>query len=189
MSEIKRDYSFYKFIHSCNEIKEFCYVGSTSNVKCRKSEHKSRCNNPDSPKYNTKLYQVMRDNGGFENFKMVILGTRENLTKTEAHMVEEEYRKSENANLNDRRCFLSPEVKKQYNKEYSEAHREESAEYNKKWYEANKDEKAEYNKKWYEAHKDEKAEYNRKWNEAHKDEKAEYNRKWREAKKQAAKNI
>ena len=150
MSEpITRTYTFYKYIHICSEIDDFCYIGCTSNVKSRKKQHKSVCNNPNDKNHNLKLYQVMRDNGGFDNFKMAILGVRENITKKEAHMVEEEYRKSENANLNDRRCFISPEERAEQkivsqkrwtnkNPDYFKNWREENSDYHKKWYEAKK---------------------------------------------------
>ena len=42
-------------------------------------------------------------------------------------------------------------------------------EYNRKYYEAHKDEHREYKRKYYEAHKDEHREYQRKYREAHKD--------------------
>ena len=164
MSEpITRTVTFYKFVHNCNEIDDFCYVGHTSNVKCRKASHKYRCNNPDSPNHNNKLYQVMRANGGFKNFKMAILGVRENLTKTEAHIIEEEYRKSENANLNTYCCYVAPEDQTEHHKLRK-----------KNWYEANKEKVLENKKKRYETHKEEIS---------------EYNKKYYQAKKQAAQNI
>ena len=167
MSEpITRTYTFYKLIHICNEIDDFVYVGSTSNVKCRKQQHKSNCNNPNYPGYNFKLYQVIRANGGFENFKMAILGTRENITKKEALMVEEEYRKSERANLNMNNCYLAPEERKNYHKNYYKNWREENPDYCKNWREENPD----YHKNW-------------------REENPDYYKNWYEAKKKAAQDI
>ena len=185
MSEpIRKTIIFYKIIHICSEINNFCYVGHTCNVKSRKSQHKSDCNNPDSPNHNNKLYQVIRTNGGFKNFKMVILGTRENLTKTDAHIIEEEYRKSENANLNTYRCHLTPEERaeqiknwREENPDYFKNWREENPDYFKNWCEKNSD----YHKNW----REENPDYFKNWCEKNPD----YHKNWREAKKQAAKNI
>ena len=44
------------------------YIGITSNVNFRKTEHKSNCNNATSPRYNYNLYQYIRNNGGWNTF-------------------------------------------------------------------------------------------------------------------------
>ena len=54
----------YKLVCNDVEIKER-YVGSTTNMKVRKNQHKSVCNNPNSEKYNIYLYQFIRENGNF----------------------------------------------------------------------------------------------------------------------------
>lgn len=187
MSEpITRTYTFYKFVHNCSETDDLlCYVGHTSNVKSRKALHKSRCNNPDSPNHNNKLYQVMRANGGFKNFKMAILGTRENLTKTEAHIIEEEYRKSEKATLNTYCCYLAPEDRAEHHKLAQKKWFNKNLDYHKNWREKNPD----YDKNWREANKERVSELNKKWYEANKEKVIENTRKWREAKKQTAQNI
>lgn len=128
MSEpIKRDYIFYKFVHNCNDITDFCYVGSTSNETKRKQKHKTDCNNPDSKNYNYDVYKIMRANGGFSNFKMVTIGTATQLTKKEANKTEEQYRVSERANMNMIRCFTTPEQKLEYGREYSKKYRANNA--------------------------------------------------------------
>lgn len=47
------------------------YVGHTTDMRRRKYNHKSYCNNEKGEKYNLNVYQFIRDNGGFENFDMV----------------------------------------------------------------------------------------------------------------------
>jgi hypothetical protein len=47
------------------------YVGSTTDFRKRKSTHKSICNNPNSKDYNRKIYQTIRDNGGWDNWTMI----------------------------------------------------------------------------------------------------------------------
>ena len=66
------DYSqtvIYKIV--CNDLNVTnCYVGSTTNFRRRKCEHKSRCANENSKGYNFKCYKLIRDNGGWENWSM-----------------------------------------------------------------------------------------------------------------------
>lgn len=50
-----------------------CYVGHTTNFVSRKYRHKTDCNSPSSPKYNYKIYKIIRENGGWENFSMVFI--------------------------------------------------------------------------------------------------------------------
>jgi len=59
------DYSktiIYKIEHIEND--EFVYVGHTTCWDKRKCLHKFNCLNERSKKYNLKLYQMMRENGG-----------------------------------------------------------------------------------------------------------------------------
>jgi len=48
-----------------------CYVGHTTNIYSRKIEHKYACNNETSKSYGSKLYQFIRDNGGFDNWSLI----------------------------------------------------------------------------------------------------------------------
>jgi hypothetical protein len=194
----KLDYTFYKWIHTTQELENFIYVGSTANIVSRKAKHKSDCNNVNSKCYNLALYKKMREYG-YENFKMVILGTTENITKREAEAIEEEYRIAEKANLNGRRCYTTEEQNKELKKQthklyreenkeqfkqYREEHKEEAkayreenkqvlAEKRKQVYQDNKAELIEKAKKYYQDNKEQALENGKKWHEAHKEEKAE----------------
>lgn len=98
------------------------YVGSTCDFAVRKKNHKTSCFNEKSDKYNTKLYQNIRENGGeysIELYKLFPCNTNEEL-RTE----EEEVRKYLNANLNSQRAFMSEEEEIKYHKEYRENNRE-----------------------------------------------------------------
>ena len=55
--------------HSINES----YYGSTTNFKQRKNEHKSRCNNINSEAHDSIKYQIIRNNGGWDNWSMVLV--------------------------------------------------------------------------------------------------------------------
>ena len=60
----------YKIVCSDLDI-ENCYVGSTTHFSKRKNKHKSVCCSPDNRDHNLKLYKFIRDNGGWENWKMI----------------------------------------------------------------------------------------------------------------------
>ncbi len=62
----------YKIVCSDISIKD-CYVGSTTDFSKRKAHHKSRCTNPDSKKYNLKVYQFIREHGDWENWNMILV--------------------------------------------------------------------------------------------------------------------
>ena len=49
------------------------YVGSTTNLASRKSQHKKNCKNPNSPDYEKKLYQYIRADGGWTNQYIVVM--------------------------------------------------------------------------------------------------------------------
>ena len=120
----KLDYTFYKWIHTSKDLTDLCYVGSTANITNRKYQHKSNSNNPNNKSYNNLLYATIRENGGFENFKMVILGTAEQITKREAQAIEEEYRIAEKANLNTYRCYTTDKQKTEQMKQYSKIYKQ-----------------------------------------------------------------
>ena len=50
-----------------------CYVGSTTSFRSRKSKHKSNCNKENNKDYNRKVYQFIRDNGGWNNWDMILI--------------------------------------------------------------------------------------------------------------------
>ena len=50
-----------------------CYVGSTTQFNTRKSQHKYSCNNPNTHGYNYKIYQFIRNNGGWDNWSIIMV--------------------------------------------------------------------------------------------------------------------
>ena len=119
------DYIFYKIVCISDDI-DLCYVGSTANWKERQRDHKNKCNNENSKGYNSKKYQIIRENGGWNNFKMIQLGTREQLNKREAEQIEEQYRQELKANMNTIKCFRTEEQKKEQHNERIQKWREEN---------------------------------------------------------------
>ena len=66
------DYSksvIYKLCCKDPEIKDI-YIGSTTNFRNRKNQHKSKCN---KEKCNRRVYNCIRDNGNWENWDMVMI--------------------------------------------------------------------------------------------------------------------
>ena len=108
---------FYKWVHTSEDI-DCCYVGHTKDMVSRKREHKTAYCSPNNKAHNYTIYEIMRQNGGFANWKMVEIGCRENITKRDAVKIEEEYRIALKADLKTKKCYSSPEEKKEYNKQY-----------------------------------------------------------------------
>ena len=77
MSQKKIDYSKSIIYKLCckNPLITDIYIGSTTNFRNRKYNHKTSCNNNSqkNKKYNSNLYKFIRDNGGFENFDMIMI--------------------------------------------------------------------------------------------------------------------
>lgn len=157
-------YIIYKIC--CDDLPEYIYVGSTANFRCRKSQHKQNCNNGCTQK----LYTTIRENGGWDNWRMVIIEECKEVTLIQARIKEEECRIKLKANLNMVRCHLSEEELNEQKKQYYEANIEKIREYR----EANKEQKKEYNKEYYEANNEEIKEQKKEYYEANKEKINEY---------------
>ncbi len=145
-------YYFYKIV--CDDLPNFVYVGSTMSYTNRKYEHKRTCNNENRKGYNYKIYQTIRENGGWDNWRMVCIHQQEVDNKRHAEKIEEDYRIELNGNMNTHRAFITPEQEKEYKKEYYKEWCANNADYNKQYYENNKDYFSEKNKEWYETNKE-----------------------------------
>ena len=110
------------------------YVGSTLNEVARRKAHKSDCTNPKSKKYNIFVYQFIRDNGDWENWKLCPIKLYPCNSKLELRMEEEKMIEEleEFTTLNRQRAYLSDERKKEYIKEkdkkYHQEHKDEISE-------------------------------------------------------------
>jgi len=139
------------------------YIGSTTDFATRKSNHKSDCNNEKTRRYNLKLYQTIREKGGWDAWQMIPLEEyKECKSPTEAMIREEYWRVKTNANLNTIRAYRSEEIKKEennaYNNAYQKANKVEIAEKSRANYEKNKVEIAEKQRAYREKNKVEIAE-------------------------------
>jgi len=157
------DYIFYKIVNVNGDC-DLCYIGSTANWKQRKVNHKSTCNNENCINHNLKLYKTNRENGGWEEFKMVEIGRGEKLTLAEAHKKEEEYRVELKANMNAVKCHLS---------------KEDATAYKSKWYYDNIEINREKQKQYRIDNASKMKEYWKKYNVDNADRKKEYDKKYR----------
>ncbi len=113
------------------------YVGSTCNFKDRKWSHNKNIYNEISPHYNYKLYKNIRANDGeyrIEMYKPFPCNSKRELEQEEDKVMLEM-----NANLNQRRAYVSEEEHKQYYREHQKIYYQEKKEYYKKYREDNKD--------------------------------------------------
>ena len=126
------EYTFYAIICKDENITD-CYVGSTKNYKHRQRNHKTNCNNPKSKNFNCKVYQFIRENGGFDKFEFIELETKICETKREALIREQHWMETLKANLNTKvpgrthEEYYEDTIEKhlQYQKEYREVNREQ----------------------------------------------------------------
>jgi hypothetical protein len=86
------------------------YVGHTTNFVQRKHGHKQSCINNKSLNHNCKLYEVIRANGGWANWKMEIINFFECADHYEARKKEQEYFIALNATLNSVEPFPKPKI-------------------------------------------------------------------------------
>ena len=143
MPKLPMDYSkcsIYKIEHVDDE--SLVYVGHTTNFVKRKTSHKSSCYNENDRHYNLKVYQMIRENGGWDAFKMIEVEKYPCKDRREAERRENEVMKEFKSNMNMRKSFSTEEENKlymeEYNKKYYEIYKEKIQEQKKNYYEANK---------------------------------------------------
>jgi hypothetical protein len=86
------------------------YVGHTTNFVQRKHAHKHSCSNLKTMNYNCKVYEVIRNNGGWSNWKMEIVNFYNCRDHYEARKKEQEYFVSLKATLNSIEPMPKPKV-------------------------------------------------------------------------------
>jgi len=109
----------YKIVCKDDNIKDI-YIGSTTNIGNRRREHKSRC----SKGYTYKLYEFIRDNGGWDNWELIEIEKFPCETKKEAFARENELYKLNNATLNFKKPQPTNADKLQGYKEYNKRTRD-----------------------------------------------------------------
>jgi len=158
----------YKIVHNDLEITHV-YIGHTTNFSRRKGCHKSSCNNEKNKYYHLKVYQMIRDNGGWENWNMIMIEVFPCSNSLEAHKRERELYEQYHANMNARSPYITQDERKDLKKKYREDHQEKIKQYNKKYREENKEERKEQKKKYREENKEEIKEYQKKYRDENKE--------------------
>ena len=138
------------------------YVGSTTNFRLRKNQHKNCCNNEKSKYYNFNVYQFIRENGGWDNWVMIPIEQYPCNSKEEKLIRERHHIDILRPILNIVKPGRTP--KERYNddkekilekrKEYYEYNKEKIKEKSKEYYEANKNKKIEKSNEYYEDNKE-----------------------------------
>lgn len=129
------DYSksiVYKLCCKDPEITDI-YVGSTCSKYKRKNDHKENTIGQNSRKYNYRVYQFIREHGGFDNWDMTPIEVYPCESKTELVIRERYWFEKLGATLNSQYPQRSHE-------EYRETHKEQKAESDKKYRNKNKEE-------------------------------------------------
>lgn len=90
-------YTFYKI--AIKDTK-YCYIGSTTNLNRRLNSHKNSCHNYLQSNYHFKLYEVIREHGGWQNVEYSVVGLHEVETRCDAMVQEQKYIVQHKANLN-----------------------------------------------------------------------------------------
>ena len=124
------DYSktlIYKLVKNDDYDNVNIYIGSTTDFIRRKNNHKSSCINEKDKGYNAKKYQYIRDNGGWNEWKMIEIEKFPCNDGNEARAREEYWKCHFNSQLNAIRAYRTEEQDKEQKKEI-----------NKKYYEQNK---------------------------------------------------
>ena len=137
--------SIYKLCCRDTDITD-CYVGSTTNFRTRKSVHKNNFNNEKNKAYNYKVYQFIREHGGWLNWDMILI---EKVNVSDGN----ELRKEERKWIEQLNSTLNQKIPTRTIKEYYEKNKMEKREYQKEYHENNKEIINEKNKRYYEINK------------------------------------
>ena len=120
------------------KMKGINYIGSCGDIKLRTQQHKTKCYNENSKKYNLLVYQYIREKKKDIELEILFCYKKE-CSKRIKLLVEQYYINqydSVNNGLNSRNAFTN---KKKYNKKYKQDNKEKIKKHNKKHYQTNKE--------------------------------------------------
>lgn len=134
MPRLPIDYSktiIYKICCKDINISEI-YVGHTTDLTRRRQSHKNTCNNENNKDYNLKVYQFIRENGGWDNWSVIPIEEFpcENINQA---LIRERYY------FEELKSSLNSDVPSRTKKEYYQINKEHIKEYHKEYYECNKE--------------------------------------------------
>jgi len=176
----------YIYIIYKDGIKEM-YIGSTINLKKRKDSHIYCCNNSNDTRYNLKVYQFIRENGGFDTWTFEMLEQYECMNKRELEIREQYYLDiNKEYILNVQPSYRSEEDRKK-NKALIDKERHKRNWNDEEKREILKQKNREYQKTTEYNKTDKRKEYEKKYREENREKIKEYKRQYRQRKKQEKK--
>jgi|688.fasta_scaffold764952_2 hypothetical protein len=89
----------------CNNNISDIYIGQTTNIKDRMGVHRRCCDNPANKSYSTRMYNFIRNNGGWKNWSYRIIEEVNCSTKSEAEKKEAYWIMYYNPSLNTNKKF------------------------------------------------------------------------------------
>ena len=178
------DYSnccIYKIQHI--EKEDLVYVGHTTNFTKRKCQHKGSCNNDNDQYHNLKVYHIIRQNGGWDSFKMLEVEKYPCNNKREAERRENGVMKELQASLNNISSYVSEDEKKEkgkiQRKDYYDNNKDSIREWSKLYRDLNKERLKDYKKKYYDTNKDRDKTQRKEYRESNKDRLRESKKRYR----------
>lgn len=201
MPKLPIDYSkthFYKIVSSDTDNQNM-YIGHTTNFNKRMWRHKGCCLNENSTHHNLSLYQTIRDQGGWDNWQMVLIETKNCENNLEARKYERELIEKMKPSMNLARPYVSEEdlrlTRKEYyinnidiikpkHKEYRDNHKEEKTIQDKEYRDKNSEKIKARQQQHYQEHKDKIKQRVKEYSENNKDKIKERGIKYREANKE-----
>ena len=116
----------YKLVHKNDQDNENIYVGSTTNFRGRKLQHKKSTYNPNEEKYNRPQYKYIRENGGWDEWEMIAIETYPCESKRELEI-------RERFHIETLKSKLNKNIPTRTQKEYCEDNKELISEKRKKY--------------------------------------------------------
>jgi hypothetical protein len=176
MPRLPIDYAntvIYKIV--CNDLSiNYSYVGHTTDLVRRKGNHKNRCKNEKDKRHNLKIYRIIRENGGWENFTMVVIELFPCNNSIEACKRERELYEELDCKMNTnfpQRDNKEWRIENNYTqcKKYREKNKEQLAMKKKEWSKSNKEEVAIKSKEYRKNNKEEIAIKQKEYREKNKE--------------------
>lgn len=185
-----KNYTMYKILPK-NAALDYCYIGHTNNFAFRKQQHRAPCIDTSHSKAHIKIYETIRNNGGWDEWEMIELEKFNNKTKLEARIREQDLIKEHNANLNMLSAYITEDERQANKKAITEKFRAENKEYlaeqTKKYKEEHKEVIAEQMKKYREENKEKIYQKTKEYRENNKEKHQEWQQVWRENNKELLK--
>jgi len=116
----------YKLVHKNDQDNENIYVGSTTNFRGRKLQHKKSSSNPNEEKFNYHQYLYIRENGGWDEWEMIAIETYPCKSKRELEIRERFY-------IETLKSKLNKNIPTRTQKEYIQDNKEKISERRKKY--------------------------------------------------------